>query len=214
MAFAAAILQVAGNQPSVTGDYLEVRTCDVYTGPCFANSEMGLTGKEAIMVWSVKQGTWNSTTVDGLKVIAVVRTDGTLMDQRYQPRSGDAVLIVDSRANAQQREALADMAKSLSGTLIKKVAAVRSSDIEANISTCAKAGCATVKAGKLVEVATRCFNDADHVCGNEETYYPPLTQVNDARAAFTEVAAFRGSDLNVTWQAAGQRGAFLAAFAR
>ena len=32
--------------PAISGDYLEVRSCDVYTGPCFANSEMGLTGKE------------------------------------------------------------------------------------------------------------------------------------------------------------------------
>lgn len=214
MAFAAAVLNVAGNEPSISGDYLEVRTCDVYTGPCFANAEMGLSGKEAIMVWSVKQGSWNSSLVDGLKVIAVIRTDDTLGDQRYQPRGGDAVLIVDSKADARQREALTDFAKSMSGSLIRKVAAVKTSDIEASISTCTKAGCASVKAGNLVEIATRCFSEEDHVCGNEETFYPPLTAVNDARAAYTEIAAFRGTGLNSTWQTAGQRGAFLAAFAR
>ena len=34
----------------ISGDYLEVRTCDVYTGPCFGNAEMSLAGKEAVML--------------------------------------------------------------------------------------------------------------------------------------------------------------------
>ena len=73
--------------PAISGDYLEVRSCDVYTGPCFANSEMGLTGKDGIMVWSIRDGNWKGTALDGLSVIAVVRTDGTLGDLHYQPRS-------------------------------------------------------------------------------------------------------------------------------
>src|SRR2546428_11030232 len=84
--------------PSISGDYLEVRSCDVYTGPCFANAEMGLTGKEGMLVWSVREGSWNGVKLDGLNVIAVVRTDGTLGDLRYQPRSGKAVLVVDTLA--------------------------------------------------------------------------------------------------------------------
>lgn len=202
------------NTPSIQGDYLEVRTCDVYTGPCFANAEMGLTGKEAILVWSVREGTWNSTPVSGLKVIAVVRTDATLGDQRYQPRSGDAVIILDDKADAKQREALTDLAKSMAGKLVKQVVEVKTAGIDANISSCTKAGCASVKAGNLVEIATRCFGDQDHVCGNEETFYPPLTKVNGAIAAFTEVASFKGTGLDMTWQAAGTRSAFLAAFAQ
>ena len=204
----------ATKQPFISGDYLEVRTCDVYTGPCFANAEMNLTGKEAILVWSVRQGTWNSTAVDGLKVIAVVRTDATLGDQRYHPGRGEAVVIVDSKANGQQREALTDMAKSMAGNLIKEVTSVKTSDIDASISTCSKSGCASVRAGSLVEISTRCFSEQDHVCGNEDTYYPPLTLVSGALPAFTEVASFKGSGLNVNWQSSGQRSAFLAAFSR
>src|SRR5438876_5852007 len=92
----------------ISGSYLEVRSCDVYTGPCFANGEMGLTGKEAVMVWAIHEGTWNGTALDGLSVIAVVRTDATLGDLHYQPRSGPAVLITDARASATQKAALTD----------------------------------------------------------------------------------------------------------
>ena len=33
----------------IRGDYVEVRSADVYTGPCFANGEVGLVGDEAIL---------------------------------------------------------------------------------------------------------------------------------------------------------------------
>ena len=35
---------------TISGTYLEVRSCDVYTGPCFSNAEMGSNGKEAILL--------------------------------------------------------------------------------------------------------------------------------------------------------------------
>src|SRR5206468_8037528 len=96
----AALTAFASTQstPTITGDYLEVRSCDVYTGPCFANAEMGLSGREGMLVWAIREGAWNGVKLDGLNVIAVVRTDGTLGDLRYQPRSGKAVLVVDRAA--------------------------------------------------------------------------------------------------------------------
>src|SRR5216117_3500312 len=111
----AALTAFASTQlaPTISGDYLEVRSCDVYTGPCFANSEMGLAGKEGILVWSVREGDWNGIHLDGLSVIAVVHTDATLGDMKYQPRSGKAVLIVDENANSEQREALKNFACSM-----------------------------------------------------------------------------------------------------
>ena len=200
--------------PTVSGDYLEVRSCDVYTGPCYANAEMNLSGKEGILVWSIREGSWNGTSLRGLKVIAVVCTDGTLGDMSYQPRAGKTVLILDEKANARQREALSDFARSKASQLIKEVVAVRTAPIEASVGACNKAGCASVRAGKLVEVNTRCLGDHDHLCGNEETYYPPLTSVEHAIPAFTERASFKGSGLNLTWEASGQRSAFVGSFSR
>ena len=196
----------------ISGDYLEVRTCDVYTGPCFANAEMGLSGKEAILVWSVREGQWKNTALDGLKVIAVVKTEDTLGDQSYQPRTGKAVLVVDAKATSEQREALLDFAKTRAGKLIGEIASVKSLDIESNLGACKGGGCALVKAGNLINISTRCLGDKDHACGNESTYYPPLTEVNGAYPAFTELATFKGTGLNVTFEATGQRSAFLASF--
>src|SRR5438046_10354648 len=96
----AALTAFASTQstPTISGDYLEVRSCDVYTGPCFANAEMNLSGKARILVWSVREGSWNGTSLGGLRVIAVVCTDGTLGDVRYQPRARRAGLRVGEEA--------------------------------------------------------------------------------------------------------------------
>src|SRR5439155_3589335 len=145
--------------PTISGDYLEVRSCDVYTGPCFANAEMNLTGKEGMMLWSVREGSWNGVDLKGLSVMAVVKTDGTLGDLKYEPRSGEAVLIVDAKADAKQKDALADFAKTKAGKLVAKVASIKTAPIDAKLGTCAKAGCASVKAGNFPEISTSCMGD-------------------------------------------------------
>src|SRR4029450_2724167 len=81
--------------PSISGDYLEARTSDVYTGPCFANSEVNLAGKEAVFAWSVRQGAWRGVPVEGLSVVAVVRAAATLGDPTVSPLPARAVLLVD-----------------------------------------------------------------------------------------------------------------------
>src|SRR6058998_1678723 len=124
MLAAGSMLAATQSAPEISGGYLEVRSCDVYTGPCFANGEMGLAGKEAVLVWAVREGSWKGVPLDGLNVIAVVKTDDTMGDLRYQPRSGPAVLITDAAASAKQKEALADFARSMAGKLIKEVADV------------------------------------------------------------------------------------------
>jgi hypothetical protein len=209
----AATAAFAGNiVPAISGDYLEVRSCDVYTGSCFANAEMNLAGKEGMMVWSVREGAWKGTGLGGLNVMAVVKTDGTLGDLNYQPRSGNAVLIVDAKASAKQKEALTDFARTMAGSLIAKVVDVKTASIEAKIATCSKQGCASVKAGDLVEISTSCLGGKHDVCGNEETFYPPLAKVDGAYPVFTDIASFTGTDLGCTWQIAGKRSAFLASF--
>lgn len=212
LAIAAATAFAGNTPPTISGDYLEVRSCDVYTGPCFANAEMNLAGKEAMMLWSVREGMWKGTRLDGLNVMAVIRADGTLGDLKYQPRSGNAMLIVDANADARQKEALTDFARALSGKLLTKIVDVKSAPIDAKLATCSKQGCASVKAGELVEISTSCLGSKHDICGNEETFYPPLANVVGAYPVFTEVAAFTGKNLGCMWQIAGKRSAFLATF--
>ena len=215
---AVALMSVTGfgggsSGATLTGNYVEVRSCDVYTGSCVANSEMGLSGREGMLVWNIRHGAWKGTALDGLSVIAVVQTDDTLGDVKYQPRAGRAVLIVDASASQAQRDALVDFAKTQARSVIGSVVSVKTVSVEVAMGKCASGSCASVKAGDLVEISTRCLGGKDHLCGNEENYYPPLTKVQDALSAYTELAAFRGEGLNATWEMTGKRSAYVATFA-
>ena len=54
----------------IRGEYVEARTADVFTGPCFSNSEVFLTGHQALMAWKVSQGSWDGVDLSGLTVAA------------------------------------------------------------------------------------------------------------------------------------------------
>ena len=82
----------------ISGDYIETRSADVYTGQCFANGEVGLTGNEAILGWRVQRGSWNGVALDGLSIAAAVRAKATLGDPYENPYPAKAVLIVDELA--------------------------------------------------------------------------------------------------------------------
>jgi hypothetical protein len=200
------------SNPTISGDYLEVRSCDVFTGSCFANSEMGLAGKEGMMFWSVREGAWKGTSINGLGVMLVLRTDATLGDLKYEPRSGRAVVIVDEKATPAQRAALIDFARTKAGNLVSRIVSVKSAPIHAKLRACSKAGCASVVAGDLVEITTSCMDSKHDICGNEEAFYPPLSKVDGAFPVFTDVATFTGTDLGLTWQISGKRSAYLGSF--
>jgi hypothetical protein len=195
----------------ITGHYIEARTCDVWTGPCFANAEMNLTGKHAVLGWKVDRGEFNGVGLDGLGVVAVVAASDTLGLE--QTGSAKAVLIVDSRANARQREALAALAKKEGGDLVKKVVAVQTAKVDLEICPCAGNGCAVLTAGPA-KIATRCLDEKhDKVCGNESAFYPPLARDVTVRPAFAVEHSYTGKGVNETWNDAGRRGAYLGTFA-
>jgi hypothetical protein len=196
---------------TVRGQYVEARTCDVFTGSCFANADTGLTGKNAALAWKVERGTVAGTKLDGLGVVAVVSVSETLGLKQTSP--GRAVVIVDAKATTAQRDALVKFVKAQAGGLVGEVVAVRSAPIDLTICHCDGEGCATLTAGP-VKVSTRCI-DADHdkACGNETTLYPPLAKGVAAKAAVAVEHSFTGKDLNETWNDGGRRGAFVGTFA-
>ena len=109
---AAAPLSAAG----LTGQYIEARTIDVWTGPCFANADVNIGGKHGIMAWKVEKGEFNKVSLDGLGVVAVVAASDTLGTRQTAP--GKALLIVDERASRVQEDALIALAKQQGGELL------------------------------------------------------------------------------------------------
>ncbi len=214
LALALASAGFAGGEAdtALSGQYLEARTADVYAGHCFANSEVGLTGSEAVLAWNIAEGTWEGVELGGLSVVAVVKAQATLGDPHADPYPADSVLIVDDAANADQRAALIALAHDLGGDLLSNVLNVQDAPVMADFD--GEPGFASLTAGELVEVRTRAITHKDHLCGSEFVYYPPLTEIAEAMPAYTEAHAFRGEDFNTTWSCPLKRSAFLGSFVR
>jgi hypothetical protein len=200
------------SSPRISGNYLEARTSDVYTGPCVANGEVNLSGKQAVLAWHVARGEWNGAKLDDLSVVAVLRASATLGDPFAAPGPIRSVLVIDERATDTQRAALVAFAKEIAGDLLGDVVAVSTAPVETRFD--AAAGEAVVVAGKVAEVRTRGLCHHDKHCGNEEVYYPPLTDVKDAVPAVATANIYRGADLGGTWSSPGKRSAFVGTFVR
>ncbi|HYL12038.1 MAG TPA: DUF1326 domain-containing protein [Terriglobales bacterium] len=206
-------ISVSAAAQQIRGDYLETRSADIYTGQCFANGEVNLVGDEAILAWHVQSGTWNGVSLAGLSVAAAVRARGTLGDPYENPYPAQAVLLVDDQANDQQRAALEDFAHHMAGKLLEHVDRVIAAPVQLEVSR-EQHGFALLRAGQFATVQTRSLGEKDHLCGNEVTFYPPLTNLAHAMPAVAVTDQYRGPGLGVSWDLHGKRSAFVGSFAR
>jgi hypothetical protein len=197
----------------VRGDYIETRSADVYTGQCFANGEVNLVGDEAILAWHIQSGSWDGVRLDGLTVAAAVHAHATLGDPYANPYPAQAVLLVDDQATSQQSSALIAFAHQMGGELLRHAHQVISAPMELVVNP-QHHGVAVLRAGQFATVKTRPVNDKDHLCGNEVTFYPPLTQLTHSMPAVALTDSYRGPGLDVDWESHGRRSAFVGTFVR
>src|SRR5579864_6174633 len=116
----------------ISGEYLEARTCDVYTGPCFANGEIGIAGKEAVMAWRVDEGSWAGEDLSGLGVALIIKandTPGFGGSFTVKPDKISAVIVVDDKADDDQKAALVRFVKDSVPHLTSDVVKVESAAI-------------------------------------------------------------------------------------
>jgi hypothetical protein len=209
LALSIAGLSAAGD---IHGQYVEARTADIYTGPCFANSEVELTGNLAVLGWKIEKGAWQGVSLDGLSVMGVVRSDNTLGDYMHpDAENARAVLIVDDRATPEQRIALGQFAKQMGGDLLTNIVRTEARPI-AFSSGDMHSRQAKMVAGELAKVETRALEETDKICHNEEVWYKPLTQLDHAMAAYTVEQSYQGKGLNTTWSYPGKRSAYVGTF--
>ena len=197
----------------VSGDYLESRTCDVYTGPCFANAQTGLMGSQAIMAWSIDQGEFQGVDLTGMKAVLVLKASSTLtfgggMD--LNPTPIRSLLLVDENATEAQREALRAFVVDRGGEAVGQIVKTRAVPIEMSLDHVEMVG--KLKAGKEASIETRKLAKGDCVCSNEKIFYPPLASVENSEPAYTLESEFNGRGLGATWTSRKLRSAYLATF--
>jgi hypothetical protein len=205
---AAAGLGAANDAPVIQGEYIEARTCDVWTGPCFANGEINLVGKQAVAGWIVAKGSWGGVALDGLKVAAAISAQGTL----HTANEGKvtAVVFVDEKATPEQAKALVEMARTLApghlGTIVK---------VEKRAIGYTRDGLdAALAIGDVAKIKCTAFCACDRICCNEEKAYPSISGSTRVDCAKTLEHEFRGAGLDVTWSDPLKRGSMVGTFAK
>jgi hypothetical protein len=206
---ASSVAMAAAGKESVSGQYVEARTAEIFTGGCIMGSEAETMGKQAVLAWKVDRGTVNGVSIDGLSVVAALAGDRNL---GLHEIGGDratvrSVVYVDERANPVQRIALAALAHDLTksmGTIVSVTAApITFSD-----------------AGQTIHVATS--NVAldvnkvmthDPTCGAQQ-WFNPLATVDQATMGVADQNTFSGSLLGTKWSDPNKRSAFFGTFSR
>jgi len=209
----AAVVSAAdiGVNNKIRGNYVEARTADIYTGPCFANSEVELTGNLAVLGWKIEKGSWEGIPLDGLSVVGVVHSDSTLGDFMHPDAvNARAVLIVDEKATVEQRMALVQFAQHMGGGLLATVLRTDARPIAFTTGEMHSREAKLVAGDALVE--TRALAETDKICHNEDVWYKPLTELDHAMAAYTVEQSYHGKGLNTTWSYPNKRSAYVGTF--
>ena len=197
----------------IQGEYMETRSADVYTGQCFANGEVNLTGTEAILAWKVDRGSWDGVKLDGLSIAAAVRAKATLGDPYANPYPAKAVVMIDDQASPEQQRALMSLAKHYAGKLLDNVIETKVEPVMMELpQDHHQHGRARMVAGSMASIETRPINETDHLCGNEVTFYPPLVKLDHSVPAVALTDRYSGPGLDTDWTLHGKRSAFLGRF--
>ena len=199
----------AGGKATVTGQYVEARTAEVFTGGCIMGSEAETMGKQAVLAWKVDRGTVNGVSIDGLSVVAALSGDKNL---GLHEIGGDRAVVksavyVDERANPAQRLALVALAHDLTksiGTIVSVTPApIRFADAGSEIHV--------ATANVSLDVNKEMTHDP--TCG-AQLWFHPLASVDQAEMAVANEHSFTGSGLGTKWSDPNKRSAFFGTFSK
>ena len=187
------------------GEYVEARTASVFAGACHYNGELTTAGREALMAWSVQEGSWGGVDLAGLRAVAVVGSEANLTDSAAARRSE---LIVDSAASEAQAKALARAVEGAYGRVLGRVVEVRRAPV--SFSADGKSFRVFAPGAASLEVDAM----PDELCCRmpHMVWYAPLVPVEARKVGYTRTAAYAGGAAGDAWQRTGENGAFYGTF--
>ena len=189
------LLTAAGalsTQPeTVQGEYLEARSVSVYVGACHYGAEYVEGGREATLVWNIRQGTWKDVSLDGLTVVAVVTAKNNLAIDTDTRRS---VLYIDEKATSEQRAAVIDLMTVKRSVVLGEVVSTESAPI-----TFTKEGVKyDLQVGKVLTLSI-----SRYPCQNctqpHQIWYKPLEQLDTPIVGKSTSYSYQDKILSVTW---------------
>jgi len=198
----------AGTNGTVSGEYVEARTAEVFTGGCIMGSEAETMGKHAVLAWKVDRGSFNGVSLDGLSVVAAVAGDRNLGIAEIGGAKANvrSAVFVDQRANPAQQIALVAMASELSRGTVSNIVKVTPAPIEF-----ADQGQEIHVQTAQVALDVNKHMTHDPSCGAMQWFHPFVPSAH-AEMGVAEQHSFTGSALGTKWSDPNKRSAFFGTF--
>ena len=197
------------NDPALSGDYVEARTAEVFTGGCIMGSEGEVSGREALMAWRVREGAFNGVPLNGLAVVAMVAADVNLGGHEIGGEAPSWIrtkVMVDARANVEQQQALVKMARTLAPAMFGDVIATKAMPIQFEAdahSVRVSAGAASLDVSKHLEHSPEC---------GALRWFDPLARVANPQVGLTRTFRWSGEDLGAKWTQINRWSSFVGSF--
>jgi hypothetical protein len=187
------------------GEFVELHSCDLYTGGCTASSESTLLGRQLFRVWSISQGTWENQDMAGLKV-ALLELGSVNLAERGA-FAENATIFVPKGLAAAQKEAL------LSWVTSQGIAPASTRVVEAEIIY-QRSGraVANVAVDDSISLSTTAIGKCSSGACGQALWYEPQAKHSSFEVVASRVSKIRDSSLNFLWTDHDRPNVFLASF--
>lgn len=203
----AAALQASASEVknSLRGDYVEARTANVFIGACHYGGEATTAGREAELVWNVREGSWNGVDLRGVKAMAAVTADRNLSEPACARRT---VLYIDTKASAHQADALVCALNTRCRLPLGTVLEVKRTPIsfERNASGY------RVEVGNVSRLTVEPMPNRECCKQPHLIWYEPFVPLTGRRVGFTRLSGVKERALGSAWSFTGQNSAFYGQF--
>lgn len=181
-------------QPSgIAGDYLESRSNHVFGTYCEWSGERMTGGREAVLAWSVKEGSWRGVSLAGVRMAAVIVGEATL-STGAAPRT--SVLFLDSAASLAQREAAESLLRESYGPLLGRVRNVH----VALIKFYRDAETATLGVGEMLILTLRRARLPEDALPGATLWYDPFIPLAESTLGTALSQRYSGTDFGQRWE--------------
>ena len=184
---------VADQALTVSGDYVEARSNEVYTCGCLYSGQMTTAGREAILAWRITRGVYDGTPLAGVKVAAVVVGDANL--SAYDGPRRTALYLDESASEAQLRAIVALWQREYSQAL-GKIAAVH----RASISFTQQGDAIHLSIPNLVDVQARTARLPEDAHPGSFLWYQPFVPLRNSSLVTALNYEYSGVDFQHQWQ--------------
>jgi hypothetical protein len=201
--FVVALQTCFGAEPF--GEFVELHSCDLYTGGCTASSESTLLGRQLFRVWSISQGTWDNQDLSGLKVALLELGSVNLAEKGAFAEKAE--IFVPKGLAAAVEEAL------LSWVTSQGIAPASMRVVEAEI-TYQRSGRATanVAVGDSISLSTMANGKCSSGACGQALWYEPQVKHSSLEVVASRVSEIRDSSMNFLWTDHDRPNVFLASF--